>query len=103
MLLQFWEIPNVESISLKSQKCMLYNTIIESPRPHWGILLYFGSASYVSRNAIETSSSPAIWQSYMNAILISIPDRSKYLALMYDLLFKTWTFEISERFAEGIA
>ena len=32
------------------------------------------------------SAHPAIWQSYINAILRSIPDRSKYLAIMDDLL-----------------
>ena len=32
------------------------------------------------------SASPAIWQSYINAILSSIPNRSRYLAIMDDLL-----------------
>ena len=32
------------------------------------------------------SAGPVIWQSYINAILSSVPDKSRYLAIMDDLL-----------------
>ena len=32
---------------------------------------------------------PELWQSYINAILSSIPDRQKYLAIMVDLLLQS--------------
>ena len=49
----------------------------------------FGSASYVyHRMPIGLSTSPAILQFYINAIQGSIPDRSKYLAIMdHQLLY----------------
>ena len=34
----------------------------------------------------DLSASPAIWQFYLDANLGSIPDRSKYLAIIDDLL-----------------
>ena len=35
---------------------------------------------------MELRTNPAVWQSYINAIPISKPDRSKYLAIMDDPL-----------------
>ena len=66
-----------------------YHTIrlSERSKPYWGILLYFGSPSYVyQRMPVLLSASLPILQSYINDILGSIPDISKYLAIMDDLL-----------------
>ena len=50
------------------------------------------------------SASPAIWQFYINAILHSIPDRSKYLTIMDGLMLHSskQPFQISGRFVENI-
>ena len=66
-----------------------YHTIklSENSKTYCGILPYFGSDSYLyQRMPMGLSASPSIWQSYINAIHSSIPDRSKYLAIMDDLL-----------------
>ena len=61
--------------------------VLESSKPYCGILSYFDSSSYVYQNIpMGLSTSPAIWQSYINAILSSILNRSKYLAILDDLL-----------------
>ena len=67
----------------------IYHTIalLENSRPCCGILPYFGPVSYVyQRMPMELSANSAIWQSHKNAILSSIPDRSKYLVIIDDLL-----------------
>ena len=49
---------------------------------------------------------PAQWQSYISAILIGIPNRSKYLAIMDDLLLhssKHSHLKISGIFADSTA
>ena len=57
------------------------------PKPYCSILPYFSSASYVyQRKVLGLCTGPALWESYINAILGSIPDRSKYLVIMDDLL-----------------
>ena len=59
----------------------------ENSKPYCCILPYFDSDSYVyQRMPMGLSTSPAIWQSYINAILSSIPDKSKYLAIIDDPL-----------------
>ena len=63
----------------------VYHTIklSESFWPYHGILSYFGSASYgFQRMPMELSTTLVIWQSYINAIWGSIPDRSKYLPII---------------------
>ena len=66
-----------------------YHTIklLESSKPYCGILPYFESASYIQkRMSMGLIANPAILQCYINDILCSIPDISKYLAIMDDLL-----------------
>ena len=59
----------------------------ENFKLYCGIKSHFGSAIYVSqRMPMGPRASPAILQSYISAILINIPDRSKYLVIMGDLL-----------------
>ena len=59
----------------------------ESSKPYFSILPYFSSALYVyQKMSMGLDASPATWQSYINAILGTIPNRSKYLAVMDDLL-----------------
>ena len=54
-------------------------TLSKSSKPNCHNLPFFGSASYVYlRMPMGLSACQAIWQSYINAILGSIPDRSKY-------------------------
>ena len=57
----------------------VYHTIKHYQKePHFGTLSYIGSASYVYlRMPIGQNASTAIWQSYINGILGSKPDRSK--------------------------
>ena len=48
---------------------------------------YLSSACYVyQRMPMDLRTNPAIWQSYINAILSYISDRSRYVANMADLL-----------------
>ena len=62
----------------------------EKTKPYCGILPYFGSVSYrYQRMQMGLSTSPAIWQSYINAILSSLPDRMKHLAIIDDLLLQS--------------
>ena len=86
---------------LRSSKCEClsvldlndaYHTrkLLENSRLYCGIYPYFGSASYVyQRMPNGLSARSAIWHSYTNAILSRRPDRSKYLAIMDDLLLNS--------------
>ena len=61
----------------------------ENSNPYCVLLLYFASASYASQiMLIGLSTSPAIWQSHIHAILSTIPDRSKYLAIVENLFLQ---------------
>ena len=52
-----------------------------------GILAYFDSTSYLyQRMPMGLNISPAVWQSYINAILNSLSSRKYYEAIMDDLL-----------------
>ena len=56
----------------------------------YGILPYFGSASYLyQRMPMGLSISPSIWQSYINAILGCLQSRKHCEAIMDDLLLFT--------------
>ena len=57
-----------------------------------GILPYFGSSSYLyQRMPMGLNISPAIWQSYINAILSCLQSRKYCEAIMDDLLLFTST------------
>ena len=59
-------------------------------KKYCGILPYFGSASYLcQRMPMGLNISPAIWQSYINAILDCVQSRKYCEAIMDDLLFFT--------------
>ena len=61
--------------------------LTESSRKYCGILPYFGSASYLyQRMPMELNISPAVWQSYINAILNCLSNRKYCEAIMDDLL-----------------
>ena len=48
----------------------------ENLKKYWGILPYFGSASFLyQRMPTGLNSSPSIWQSYINAILDYLQSR----------------------------
>ena len=64
--------------------------MIENSRKYCGILPYFGSASYFyQRMPTGLNISPAIWQSYTNAILDCLQSRKYCEAIMDDLLLFT--------------
>ena len=66
-----------------------YHTIklSENSRPYCGIWPYFGSASYAYQGMpMELGTGLVIWQSYINAIIGSIPYKSKHLEITDDLL-----------------
>ena len=53
--------------------------LLDSSKLNCGILSYFGSASYVyQRMPMGLSTSPAVWQSYINAIPSNIPTHQIY-------------------------
>ena len=59
----------------------------EKSKKYCGILLYFGSASYLyQRMPMGLNISPLIWQSYINTILNCLESRKYYEAIMDDLL-----------------
>ena len=65
--------------------------LTENSKKYCGILPYLGSASYLyQRIPMGLNISPAVWQSYINAILNCLPSR-KYCEAMIDhlLLFMT--------------
>ena len=62
----------------------------EKSQKYCGILLYFGSASYLyQRMPMGLNLSPPIWQSYINTILNSLQCRKYCEAIMDDLLLFT--------------
>ena len=61
--------------------------LTESSKKYCGILPYFGSASYLyQRMPMGLNISPAVWQSYINAILSCLSSRKYCKAIMDDLL-----------------
>ena len=61
--------------------------LTESSKKYCGILPYFGSTSYLyQRMPMGISISPAVWQSYINAILNFLFNRKYCEAIMDDLL-----------------
>ena len=64
--------------------------LTESSKKYCGILPYFGSASYIyQRMPMGLNISPAVWQSYINAILNCLTSRKYCEAIMDDLLLFT--------------
>ena len=64
--------------------------LTENSKKYCGILSYFGSASYLyQRMPMGLNISPAIWQSYINAILDCLQSRRYCEAIMDDLLLFT--------------
>ena len=62
----------------------------EDSKRYCGMLLYFGSASYLyQRMPIVFNISPSIWQSYISAILGCLQSRKHCKAIMDDLLLFT--------------
>ena len=61
--------------------------VTESSKKYCGILPYFGSTSYLyQRMPMGLNISPAVWQSYINAILSCFSSRKYCEAIMDDLL-----------------
>ena len=66
--------------------------LTENSKRYCGILPYFGIASYLyQRMPMGLNISPAIWQSYINAILDSLQSRKYCEAIMDDSLLFTLT------------
>ena len=64
--------------------------LMENSKKYCGILPYFGSASYLYQTMpMGLNISPAIWQSYINAILDCSQNRKYCKAIMDDLLLFT--------------
>ena len=64
--------------------------LMENSKMFCGILSYFGSSSYLyQRMPMGLTISPAIWQSYINAILNCLQNRKYCEAIMDDLLLFT--------------
>ena len=64
--------------------------LTENSKKYCGILPYFGSASYLyQRKPMGLNISPAIWQSYINAILDCLQSRKYCETIMNDLLLFT--------------
>ena len=62
----------------------------EKSQKYCGILLYFGSTSYLyQRMPMGLNVSPPIWQTYINTILNSVQSRKYCKAIMDDLLLFT--------------
>ena len=68
--------------------------LTESSKKYCGILPYFGSTSYLyQRMPMGLNISPAVWQSYINAILSCLSSRKYCEAIIDDLLLFTPTKE----------
>ena len=80
-----------EVLSVLDMKDAFYSLrLTESSKKYCGILLYFGSASHLyQRMPMGLNISPAVWQSYMNAILSCLSSRKYCEAIMDDLLLFT--------------
>ena len=64
--------------------------LTENSKKYCGILPYFGSTLYLyQRMPMGLNISPAVWQSYINAILSCLSDRKYCKAIMDDLLLFT--------------
>ena len=64
--------------------------LTKNSKKYCGILPYFGSASYLyQRMPMGLNISPAVWQSYINAILSYLSSRKYCEAIMDDLLLFT--------------
>ena len=64
--------------------------LTENSKKYCGILPYFGSASYLyERMPMVLNISPAVWQSYINAILNCLSNKNYCEAIMDDLLLFT--------------
>ena len=64
--------------------------LTENSKKYCGILPYFGSTSYLyQRMPMGLNISPAVWQSYINAILNCLSSRKYCEAIMDDLLLFT--------------
>ena len=64
--------------------------LTESSNKYCGILPYFGSTSFLyQRMPMGLNISPAVWQSYINAILSCLSSRKYCKAIMHDLLLFT--------------
>ena len=62
----------------------------ENSKKYFGILPYFGSASYLyQRMPMGLNICPSIWQSYINTILDCLQSKSNCKAIMDDLLLFT--------------
>ena len=84
--------------SLGSSKCEVLSVLdlkdafhslrlTENSKKYYGILPYFGSTSYLyQRMPMGFNISPAVWQSYINAILNCLSSRKYCEAIMDDLL-----------------
>ena len=86
---------------LRSSKCKVMSMVdfkdafhslrlTESSKKYCIILSYFGSTSYLyQRMPMGLNISPAVWQSYINAILNCLSSRKYHEAVMDDLLLFT--------------
>ena len=64
--------------------------LTESSKKYYGILLYFGSSSYLyQRIPVGLNISPAVWQSCINTILSCLSSKKYCEAIMDDLLLFT--------------
>ena len=82
---------NCEVMSVLDLKDTFHSLqLTENPKKFCGILPYFGSSSYLyQRMPMGLNISPAIWQSYINAILSCLQSRKYCEAIMDDLLLFT--------------
>ena len=61
--------------------------LTENSKKYYGILPYFGSTSYLyQKMPVGLNISPAVWQSYINAILNCLSRKKYCVAIMDDLL-----------------
>ena len=68
----------------------IHSDLLKIPKKYCGILSYFGSTSYLyQRMPVGLNISPAIWQSYINAILECLQSRKYCEAILEDLLLFT--------------
>ena len=84
-------ISQCEVISLLDLKDAFHSQrLTENSKRYCGILPYFGSASYLyQRMPMGLNISPAIWQSYINAILDCLQSRKYCEVIMDDILLFT--------------
>ena len=80
-----------EVLSVLDLKDMFHSLrLTENSKKYCGILPYFGSASYLyQRMSMGLNISPAVWQSYINAILSCLSSRKHCETIMDDLLLFT--------------